>query len=374
MVYRIDLIFALIGRARNENPVNLVNPVHVAFVLFVPPSCLRGKSLSSIKRPIMTIRVRHSVVFMGILSLTSLVLAAAGGKAVVADQNPIHGAFQLDGKTYSATQAVAYPAKIFGEPGTTVFLSDRAIPVNDLKTSIQGNLGSDSQFFPNQPYVKITFTKDGKANFAVIRNGGTSISVGGDILTGEVTVKDGRAQGKATLVDKSPTGAKNTFDLSFDLTLLSIALSAEVPEAKTTKSTRTKIPQSSSPRDSIVKTPAPSNPPRPGSKKPTDKTSAANGINAHDLPIPSDATKVEFKKTVKIMHYESSLDYKQMVAFLQEKLPAQGWSANGTDLVATKSAILKRTQGEAALTIFVKPTDAGSKVTVMTDGVSFDEK
>jgi hypothetical protein len=322
----------------------------------------------------MTTRVLHLVAFRGILSLAALVLAAAGGKAVAADQNPIHGAFQLDGKTYSAAQAVAYPAKIFGEAGTTVFLSDRAIPVNDLKSSIQGNLGSDSQFFPNQPYVKITFTKDGKANFAVIRNGGTSTSVGGDILSGEVTVKDGRAQGKATLVDKSPTGAKNAFDLSFDVALLTIALPAEVPEAESTKSARLKGSKSNSSRDPIANSPAPSSPQRPDSKKPTDKTPAASQINAHDLPIPSDATKVEFKKTVKIVHFESSLDYKGMVAFLQEKLPARGWSANGTDLVAAKSAILKRTKGEAALTIFVKPADAGSKVTVMTDGVSFDEK
>jgi hypothetical protein len=187
-------------------------------------------------------------------------------------------------------------------------------------------------------------------------------------------IKDGRAQGKATLVDRSPTGAKNSFDLSFDVSLLPIALPAEEPEAKSSKSEREKRPKSSNPGEPIAKTPAPSSPQRPDSKKPTDKTPAANGINAHDLPIPSDATKVEFKKTVKILHYESSLDYKGMVAFLKAKLPLQGWAAKGSDLVASKSAILKRTKGEAALTIFIKPTDAGSNVTVMTDGMSFDEK
>lgn len=44
------------------------------------------------------------------------------------------------------------------------------------------------------------------------------------------------------------------------------------------------------------------------------------------------------------------------------------------DLVNSKSAILKRTRGDASLTIFVKPAGKGSAVTIMTEGLDWGEK
>ncbi|MGE5191147.1 MAG: hypothetical protein ACM3U2_01515 [Deltaproteobacteria bacterium] len=58
-----------------------------------------------------------------------------------------------------------------------------------------------------------------------------------------------------------------------------------------------------------------------------------------------------------------------------KKLAAQGWKSDRSgDLVTPRSAILKRTRGEASLTIVVKPADKGSAVTIMTEGLDWEEK
>ncbi|HEV3005027.1 MAG TPA: hypothetical protein VGX78_11230 [Pirellulales bacterium] len=41
---------------------------------------------------------------------------------------------------------------------------------------------------------------------------------------------------------------------------------------------------------------------------------------------------------------------------------------------AAKSAILNRTRGAAKLTIFVKPAAEGSTVTIMTEGLDWEEE
>ena len=59
---------------------------------------------------------------------------------------------------------------------------------------------------------------------------------------------------------------------------------------------------------------------------------------------------------------------------LTKKLAAQGWKKDGSDLVTAKSAILNRKQGDASLTIFVKPDGKGSVVTMMTEGLDWTDK
>jgi hypothetical protein len=59
---------------------------------------------------------------------------------------------------------------------------------------------------------------------------------------------------------------------------------------------------------------------------------------------------------------------------LAANLKAQGWTKEGSDLVTAASSILKRKRGGADLTIFVQPENGGSKVQIMTEGLSWDEK
>ena len=53
--------------------------------------------------------------------------------------------------------------------------------------------------------------------------------------------------------------------------------------------------------------------------------------------------------------FKSKSNVKSVCAELAAGLKAQGWKNDGMDMVNPQSSILKRKQGEATLTIFVKP-------------------
>jgi hypothetical protein len=111
----------------------------------------------------------------------------------------------------------------------------------------------------------------------------------------------------------------------------------------------------------------------PATDKPTLPSDAPAGekLNVKDLAILQDVPGVEFKKLVQHVAFNSEKDYKTLAAELAPKLAAQGWKTDGRDLIGV-SAILKRTRGEASLTIFVKPAGTGSTVTVMTKGLAWE--
>ena len=70
--------------------------------------------------------------------------------------------------------------------------------------------------------------------------------------------------------------------------------------------------------------------------------------------------------------FKSKSNVKSVCAELAAGLKAQGWVDDGMDMVNPQSSILKRKQGEATLTIFVKPDNGGSEVKMLTDGLSWD--
>ena len=62
---------------------------------------------------------------------------------------------------------------------------------------------------------------------------------------------------------------------------------------------------------------------------------------------------------------------KKVCTELAANLKAQGWAADGPDMVNAQSSILKRKRGEASLTIFVKPQGGGSEVKMFTEGLAW---
>ena len=70
--------------------------------------------------------------------------------------------------------------------------------------------------------------------------------------------------------------------------------------------------------------------------------------------------------------FKSKSNVKSVCAELAAGLQAQGWKTDGRDMVNPQSSILRRKQGEASLTIFVKPSNGGSEVKMMTEGLSWD--
>src|SRR5439155_13652535 len=120
----------------------------------------------------------------------------------------------------------------------------------------------------------------------------------------------------------------------------------------------------------------PSNRKRPRSEA-TDRASEADKkatakLNVKDLAILQGVENVEYKKLVEHVAFRSPRDYKTLAAELAKKLDAQGWKKDGNDLIGV-SAILKRKMDGASLTIFVKPATEGSQVTIMTEGLSWEQ-
>jgi hypothetical protein len=105
-----------------------------------------------------------------------------------------------------------------------------------------------------------------------------------------------------------------------------------------------------------------------------DEKPATLGPKVHDLSLPAAASDFEYKKLVEQMTFKNTGNVQTTASELTKKLAAQGWKNDGRDLVTSKSAILKRKQGDASLTIFVKPDGKGSVVTMMTEGLDWSEK
>ncbi|MEK6261800.1 MAG: hypothetical protein AABP62_24645 [Planctomycetota bacterium] len=270
------------------------------------------------------------------------------------------GTFSIGGGTYKLMHAVAYEAKVFDDEYMIhVLASSEPIAVEKLKTALRDGKGSDDKFITFQPQVKLTFNKkSGEVSFCNANAKGSSISVSGGGLTGTLAVKEGRVIGKAAL--KSDKGDdRGSFDVQFDLELIAAII---VPDDKPTKKEKskgtTKGKEDSSDEDS----------------KPKKGKATADSINVYDLPIPKDATDIERKKLVEHIHFKSPSDVKTVTDFLIKQFDEQKWSKTGADLAAPKSSILNRTKGASSLTIFVKPGDKGSTVTIMTRGLSWEEK
>jgi hypothetical protein len=101
---------------------------------------------------------------------------------------------------------------------------------------------------------------------------------------------------------------------------------------------------------------------------------AQDKLNVKDLALTKDASDIEYKALVEQLIFKSKANVKSVCAELAANLKAQGWTKQGSDLINPGSSILKRKRGDAALTIFVKPDNGGSKVQFMTEGLAWDEK
>ena len=100
---------------------------------------------------------------------------------------------------------------------------------------------------------------------------------------------------------------------------------------------------------------------------------AATGplIAARKLPIPKDATDVAFKSTVQHVQFSSARSVPEVTKEFSASLTQQGWKDAAGSLVGPKNSILRREQGDARLTIFIKPAEAGTRVEIMTEGLDW---
>ena len=94
-------------------------------------------------------------------------------------------------------------------------------------------------------------------------------------------------------------------------------------------------------------------------------------IAARKLPLPKDATNVEFKSLVKQIQFSSARPVEAVAKEFSANLKQQGWKDSAGSLMGKQNAILKREQGDAKLTIMIQPAAAGSVVKVFTEGLDW---
>jgi hypothetical protein len=104
----------------------------------------------------------------------------------------------------------------------------------------------------------------------------------------------------------------------------------------------------------------------------TRSASKETAPSAKDLPIPTDATNVERRTLVKQIACQSPAPVESVAGELTKKLADQGWTEHGSDLLTTRSAILRRSHGTAKLIIMVKATNKGSRVIIFTEGLDWE--
>ncbi|HYJ04665.1 MAG TPA: hypothetical protein VEX43_06000 [Chthoniobacterales bacterium] len=107
------------------------------------------------------------------------------------------------------------------------------------------------------------------------------------------------------------------------------------------------------------------------SEKPASKP-AKDQLNVKDLALTKDATDFDYKTGVEHLNFKSPSSTKAVCTELSANLKAQGWKNDGSDLITPASSILKRKREGASLTVFVKPDGTGSKVQMMTEGLSWE--
>lgn len=295
---------------------------------------------------------RHLLALIVIASMVCVAQAApptskrAATTAPSTDGEPCKGTLEIDGKTYKLQYAVAYAVRVFDKDAVAVIFSEVGIPVDKLRASLRES-GNDDKFFHFKPHMTVTFDKSGEPMFCNGYADNNSISVSGPKLTGKLAVKDGRARGDAALASDPESKHKNSFKVpAFDLAMLVVPKSEAAAPEKPAKSEEPKA----------------------------DAEPGLAPIASRKLPLPDGATDVEYKKLVENIRCKCPKDLKATADEMTKKLAEQGWKTDGHDLVGPASAILKRTRGDATLTIFVKPIQAGgSTLQIMSKGLAWDD-
>ena len=183
----------------------------------------------------------------------------------------------------------------------------------------------------------------------------------GNIEATEFSYEDGKVEGELTT-----SGQVETFGETWEVKIKFVAPLGETPkEFQVAEAKKLETPATSDSADDKDDAEEPA--------KSDEKTATASGgFNAKNLALTKDATDVEYKALVEQLVFKSKSNVKSVCAELAAGLKAQGWKNDGMDMVNPQSSILKRKQGEATLTIFVKPDNGGSEVKMLTDGLSWD--
>jgi hypothetical protein len=130
---------------------------------------------------------------------------------------------------------VAYETIKEKELWTMVFLSDQPLPVDELKTILARDQGSDGSFNPVSRFLKLSFESDGEPSQAQVNGINRASSLQGWNPTSKVVLKDGVVEGVSRY--QGPDGLGAHFDVQFRLTVIPLpeALKKKLPGATVAK-------------------------------------------------------------------------------------------------------------------------------------------
>jgi hypothetical protein len=117
-----------------------------------------------------------------------------------------------------------------------------------------------------------------------------------------------------------------------------------------------------------------------GEKTAGKKSKAANKkgavppgtVKVADITMPQDATSIEYNKTAKMIELTSASNVDELAKFFLSELAEKGWDEAQNPMVTDDTAIIKLSNGNASLTIFIHKRDEGTDATLVCKGVAWD--
>jgi hypothetical protein len=92
-----------------------------------------------------------------------------------------------------------------------------------------------------------------------------------------------------------------------------------------------------------------------------------------ELAFPKGATDINYKAFTEMLDFKCPGDVKTVAGEFSKNLAAQGWKSEPGELVNAQTAIMRRSQGEASLTIIIKSATDGTTVRLTTEGLDWGE-
>jgi hypothetical protein len=275
----------------------------------------------------------------------------------VANINPsVTGVFKGNGKEAKLAHVSAHWREPFGDKPSMVLVFTEKDHSSDKKPDFNAGFGKFGSA------LIVSLHEDGDifgcevAHSALNHKNFSSI---GTIKTNEFEFADGKVQGELTT-----DGPAEVFGENWEVNLKFVVPLGEIP--KEFQPAASKQPEENATDESAATEAMLSEKAAP---KP-----AKDRLNVKDLALPKDASDVDYKALVEQLVFKSKSNVKSVCAELSANLKAQGWTKDGSDLITTGSAILKRKRGDATLTIFLHPENGGSDVKMMTEGLAWDEE
>jgi hypothetical protein len=271
----------------------------------------------------------------------------------------VTGTFKGNGKPAKIAFASAHVDEEFsGKPGLKLIFTEKDHS-KDKQASFKASFGDYGSA------IIISCHEDGSvfgcqvSHAAHEKRGFSSI---GSIELTEFQVAGGQVQGTLTT-----NGEAETFGETWEVNLKFAA-----PYKSQVAATETKPAED---KPAVGSTKPSANKPTADKPEPTkpEPTKPAASLKAKDLAFPKGAADFNYKAFTEMLDFKCPGDVKAVATEFSKNLAAQGWKSEPGDLVTAKTAILSRSRGEAKLTIFIKPAEGGSTVSLHTEGLSWDE-